>query len=141
MFNKRYEDRLLEWQSFRNQTLSNSSDVLADVIEFYQKAPTVNIHTDPYNQDTWPTPWELLLENKYCKFCKILGMCYTLQLTESFKGENYKIHIAKDWENHETFYLLSIDDDIIMFNDNYIHVSDLPKNIFLERNYFMPQLH
>ena len=70
MFNKRYEDRLLEWQSFRNQTLSNSSDILADVIEFYQKAPTVNIHTDPYNQDTWPTPWELLLENKYCKFCK-----------------------------------------------------------------------
>ena len=141
MFNKRYNERLVEWRSFREQTLSKSTDIIADVINFYQQAPTVRINTDPYNQSIWLGPWELLLENKYCKFCKILGMCYTLQLTESFKGEDYKIHIGKDWENHEIYYLLSIDDSIIVFDDNYIRVRDLPENIVIERNYFMPHIH
>jgi hypothetical protein len=141
MFGKHYEARLLEWQAFRNETLSNSSDVITDVIELYQKAPKVSIHTDPYSQQTWPGPWELILENKYCDFCKILGICYTLQLTESFKDSNFEIYIGIDRKNHESYYLLSVNNNVIGFNDNYIHISSLPTSIAIERNYLMPGLH
>ena len=141
MFGKHYEARLLEWQAFRNETLSNSSDVITDVIELYQKAPKVSIHTDPYSQQTWPGPWELILENKYCDFCKILGICYTLQLTESFKDNNFEIYIGIDRKNHESYYLLSVNNNVIGFNDNYIHISSLPTSIAIERNYLMPELH
>jgi|TARA_B110000285_G_C15081774_1_gene593906 hypothetical protein len=141
MFGKHYEARLLEWQAFRNETLSNSSDVITDVIELYQKAPKVSIHTDPYSQQTWPGPWELILENKYCDFCKILGICYTLQLTESFKDSNFEIYIGIDRKNHESYYLLSVNNNVIGFNDNYIHISSLPTSIAIERNYLMPELH
>lgn len=139
MFNKNYEERLSNWQVFRSN-LNTSSDALLDVIRFYQQAPIVSIHTDPYNKETWPSPWELLYENQYCSFCKILGMCYSLQLTESFKDKEFEIHIGVDRQNHETYYLLSIDSNVIGFNDNYIHISKLPKSIVIERNYFMPQL-
>ena len=141
MFGKHYEARLLEWQAFRNETLSNSSDVITDVVELYQKAPKVSIHTDPYSQQTWPGPWELILENKYCDFCKILGICYTLQLTESFKDSNFEIYIGIDRKNHESYYLLSVNNNVIGFNDNYIHISSLPTSIAIERNYLMPELH
>jgi len=140
MFGKHYEARLLEWQTFRNETLSNSSDIITDVIACYQKAPTVVIHTDPYNQQTWPGPWELILENQYCNFCKILGICYTLQLTESFKDNDFEIYIGIDKKNHKTYYLLSVNSNVIGFNDNYIHISSLPTSIVIERNYLMPQL-
>ena len=141
MFSNSYEKRLLDWQFFRNETLKESSNIVDDVIALYQKAPTVSIHTDPYNKDTWPNPWELIFENQYCKFCKILGICYTLQLTESFKGEKFKIHIGNNWKNHQTYYLLSIDDRVIGLEDNYIHISNLPSDIVLEKNYAMPQIH
>jgi len=140
MFNKNYEDRLSIWKDFRKE-LSSSSDVLLDVITFYQLAPTVSIHTDPYNQETWPSPWELLYENQYCNFCKILGICYTLQLTESFTDQNFEIHIGIDKQNHETYYLLSVNSNVIGFNDNYIHIDELPRSIVIERNYLMPELH
>ena len=90
MFDKNYEERLSNWQVFRSN-LNTSSDALLDVIRFYQQAPIVSIHTDPYNEETWPSPWELLYENQYCSFCKILGMCYSLQLTESFKDKEFEI--------------------------------------------------
>jgi hypothetical protein len=139
MFNKNYEERLSTWQVFREH-LNNSTDPLLEVISFYQQAPTVSIHTDPYNKETWPSPWELLYENQYCSFCKILGICYSLQLTESFKDQEFEIHIGIDRQNQKSYYLLSIDSNVIGFNDNYIHISNLPKSIVIERNYLMQPL-
>ena len=83
MFDKTYEDRLLAWSKFR-QGLETSTDPIQDVIDNYNTAPTVSIHTDPWNQDSWPSPWQLILENQYCEFSRVLGMCYSLQLTERF---------------------------------------------------------
>ena len=99
MFNLGYEERLSKWRKFREQ-LESSSKPLNDVVQFYSLAPTVSIHTDPYNEKSWPGPWELLHENQYCSFCKILGMCYTLQLTESFNGKTFEIIIGRDIKNN-----------------------------------------
>ena len=121
MFNLNYEQRLKSWSAFRN-SLEQSVDPLQDVIEFYKDAPLVSIHTDPYNREMWPDPWELINENEYCDYCIILGMCYTLQLTDRFSGEHFEIHITLDEENTGHLYLLVVGDRVLGF-DSKTHVN------------------
>ena len=139
MFGKKYEDRLLEWSEFR-KSLEHANDPIQDVINFYNAAPTVSIHTDPWDKTTWPDPWELLQENQYCDFCRVLGMCYSLQLTERFKGSNFEIHIGIDRKKSRTVFLLMIDDIVIGWNEGLVNKLELPKTLQIEKIYSMPLL-
>ena len=139
MFEEKYEKRLQSWHDFREE-LESHPDPLQHSIDAYQHVPRVSIHTDPWDQKMWPQPWELIHENQYCTFCTVLGMCYSLQLTERFKEESVEIHICIDREKNETFYLLMIQDRVIGYNDvSHISISDLPKEIISQRVYTMPR--
>jgi len=124
MFDKNPEDRLRAWVGFRN-TLETSITPLEDVVEFYSSAPLVAIQVDPYNKETWPDPWELLYDNKYCDFAKILGIASTLKLTDRFTDVPMMIHIFTDRENSELKYLLIIDKNVIGYDQN--NVVDISK--------------
>lgn len=140
MFNKRYEEQLSLWKDFRT-SLDSSNDPLQDVIDFYELAPLVSIATDPWDKKTWPTPWQLLQENEYCDFTTVLGMCYSLQLTDRFSESNFEIHISTDHEKSETYYLLFVDDQVIGFNrDSYVNRGTLPNSLISQRVYVMPRL-
>lgn len=115
MQDKKYEERLSEWSEFR-KTLEDSQDPLQDVINFYNTIPLVSIHTDPYDKNTWPTAWELIHDNQYCEFCIVLGMYYSLQLTERFSGEKFEIHIGVDRDKTDYFYLLVVGDRVLGLN-------------------------
>ena len=118
-----------------------SKDPIQDTIDFYNNAPLVTIATDPYTPSTWPDPWELLEENNYCSFVKILAICYTLQLTDVLSQASYEIHIVRDNENSATYYLLYVDDIVIGFNgDTYVHRKDIPQTAYSEIEYKMPTL-
>jgi hypothetical protein len=95
MFDKKYEDRLRIWSEFR-KSLETSPNPIHDAIEFYKKVPLVNIQVDPYDKSTWLGPWDLIYENKYCEFATVLGIAYSLQLTERFSQSNFEIHICTD---------------------------------------------
>jgi hypothetical protein len=141
MFDKKYEDRLASWRNFRN-TLETSNNPIQDVIDFYKSAPYTRMNADPYSKETWPGPWELLDENLYCDYCKILGICYTLQLTDRFIGKTFEIHIGVDDKNSQTFYLLKIDKWIIGYDtDTFVTVNDLPNSLYSQEVYVMPPLH
>lgn len=140
MFNKKYEERLQAWRDFRG-TLESSLDPIQDTIDFYNKATLITIACDPYSQSTWPDPWELLKENNYCPFVKILAICYTLQLTDCLSQAAYEIHIVRDNEKSSTYYLLYVDDNVIGFNgDTYVHKNDIPRTAYSEIEYKMPSL-
>lgn len=140
MFNKKFEDRLRAWVDFRN-TLEESTTPLDDVILFYNRAPIVSIQVDPWEPKSWLSPWELLRENSYCEFSKILAICYTLQLTDSFLGSSFKIHICTNTEDSEVKYLLFVDDKVIGFNtEKAISFSDLPNTLRVEIVYNMSSL-
>jgi len=139
MFNKDYETRVSLWRQFR-EDLELSKTPLQDVVNFYETAPTVSIHTDPWDDTTWPDPWELVYENQYCGFCKLLGICYSLQLTERFNQKKFEIHIGIDHTNTETYYLLFIDDQVIGYNDEIISNENLPSTIVSHKTYTMPAL-
>ena len=140
MFNKKYEDRLQEWRDFR-VALEIAEDTIQSAIDQYAKAPTVYIQTDPWTQNTWPSPWELILENQYCDFCKILGICYSLQLTDKFSTSRFEIHIAVDRQKGRNYYLLYIDHQVVGYNEkSYVHRTELPKTLDSQLVYVMKPL-
>ena len=104
--------RLTTWYKFRQQ-LEESSDPFLDVAKFFLRLPRVKFYTDPYDRERWPTAWELISENEYCEFNLILGMCYTLQLTERFKNSHATINVAIETINKAVYYLLKIEDNSI----------------------------
>ena len=129
MFDKKYQERLVIWREFRD-TLEASANPIQDTIDFYNQAPSCLIAADPYTPSSWPNPWELLEENNYCSFVKILAICYTLQLTDVLSQASYEIHITRDNENSETYYLLYVDDIVIGFNgDTHVHRSKIPNTL------------
>ena len=129
MFDKQFEERMSLWREFR-KTLETTPDPIQDTIDFYNKAPMCSIAADPFTPSTWPDPWELLQENNYCPFVKILAICYTLQLTDVLSQATYEIHITRDDKKSKTYYLLYVNDIVIGFNgDTHVHRSKLPTTL------------
>lgn len=140
MFNKKYEERLRSWVEFR-KTLETSNDPIQDCIEFYSNAPLVSIQVDPWDASSWLNPWELLQENRYCDFSRILGICYTLQLTDSFLGTRFVIHICTNTADSEVKYLLLIDNKVVGYDpERWVYKTDLPESLRVEIAYEMPSL-
>lgn len=139
MFNKTYEERLALWREFRNR-LETSQDPIQDTINFYSLAPIQRLNADPFTPSTWPDPWELLEENNYCSFVKILAICYTLQLTDCLSQSTYMIHTAYDKEKSETYYILYVDDKVIGYHgETYVFKKDLPITLQSQFEYSMPK--
>lgn len=129
MFNKKYEERLVLWSEFR-ETLETSKDPCQDVIDFYRLAPLVSIHTDPWERSTWPDPWQLIHDNQYCEFCRVLGYCFSLQLTERFSDGNFEIHISTDREKGYHYFLVVNQKWVLGYEENTVlEYSKLPKEL------------
>ena len=132
MFHKNYEERLQLWKQFRNG-LEKVEDPIQEAIDFYNQAPYCLIAADPFTPSSWPTAWELLEENNYCAFVKILAICYTLQLTDVLSQASYEIHITRDNKKSSTYYLLYVNDQVIGFNgETHVHKSELPNTLHSE---------
>ena len=141
MYNLDYEQRLKAWSLFR-EDLEHSQDPLQDVIDFYKPFPLVSIHTDPYDRNCWPDPWELINENEYCDYCIILAMCYTLQLTDRFSGETFEIHIGVDEGNTRHYYLLVVGDRVLGFDpDTHVDSKDAFSEVQSQVTYQMNSGH
>jgi len=126
MFEKDYFTRVKLWREFRS-TLETCEDPIDKVLKFWNKASISLITADPYDTDTWPDPWELLKENTYCEFTKILAIYYTLQLTDRFSQSDFEIHIVLDKKESAIKYLLFVDNQTLgYYYDRSIDTDDLP---------------
>lgn len=135
MFDKNKEDRLRAWADFRKQ-LEYSDNPIQDTIDLYHMAPLVNLQVDPYNTDLWPDPWELLYDNKYCDFAKILGIASTLQLTDRFSETPMMIHIYTDRDNSEVKYMLFLEDKVIGYEQGkVVDKQQIPSNIVFDMSF------
>lgn len=129
------------WYKLRQQ-LETVEDPLILVAKFFHRLPRTKWYTDPYDQTNWPTPWELIEENEYCEFNLILGMCYTLQLTERFKKSKPLINVAIDTINKTVYYLLLIEDKVYGYvEEEWVGATTLPKTLKMQKIYSMSPLH
>jgi len=141
MFDKKYTDRLSVWIEFRN-SLETSSTPIQDTLNLFNAAPIELYAADPYDASTWPDPWELIYENSFCPFVKILAICYTLQLTTRFSNSNFEIHITKDRALSTTEYLLYVNDLILGTSQGQCVIKDkLSETAHSEYTHVMQRLH
>ena len=120
MFDLPIDERLTYWSQFR-KNLDQSKDPFAAVWNLWQLAPYVhyNHKIDPFYQSSWPTPWEILVENKYDDFTKSLMIGWTLKLTERFKNSNITIHTYVDNAKNSVYNIIDVDNEwLINYNDN-----------------------
>ena len=135
-----YELRLVNWTKFREQ-LEVSLNPFQDVVDYYNKLPRSKLSIDPWDMDTWPTPWELLAQNSICDLTNSLGVCYTLQLTNRFSRSEFEIHIVRDYDNEEICYPVCIENNILCYKYNeVVQKNELPTQFVSQRIYKMPTL-
>jgi hypothetical protein len=140
MFDKTYEQQLALWREFR-LGLETAEDPIQLAIDLFDRAPQVSFAADPYTPSTWPDPWEMIKENNYCDFVKMLAICYTLQLTDRFSLSHFEIHITHDKQRSSAEYLLFIDDRVVgLAGDTHVHRSQVPSTAVSEYRYLMPPL-
>lgn len=129
MFKLDEDSRLASWFKIR-QIIDNSEDPLQVVIDFWASAPqtTGKPRLDPYYQASWPTPWELVVENRYDDFSKAVMMGYTLLLTEKFKESLVEIRTLVDNKNNRLYNAVVIDNLwVLNFNDHCaIDLDEIP---------------
>ena len=141
MFLKKYEERLGLWRQLRD-SLETSDQPFNLLVKFWEDAPVVNIAADPYDQETWPDPWEMIKENCYCDFVKLLAYCYSLQLTTRFSQSQFEIHILYNKQRSERCYLLLVDDIYLGYHENEVIDSKLlVDDYILEKKYIMMPIH
>ena len=135
MFDLSTDERLSAWAEHRRQ-LETSPTPLEDLVEFWREYPYVpyNRNVDPFNPLRWPTPWEVIVENKYDDFTKALMMAWTLKLTAKFKDSKIEIKTYTDSTKSRQYNLVFVDDRfVINYTDNdVISPEDLPDSIQLE---------
>jgi len=137
IFFESFETRIEKWVSFR-QELETDPDPIQKTIDFWNKAPISALSCDPFDQSTWLDPWNLIEDNHYCEFSKILAIYYTLVLTDRFKDSYFEIQVVNDREAHELKYLLFVDDYVIgYFYNRAVPQEELPLDITVQASYPM----
>lgn len=135
MFKKNIDTRLSEWVKHR-QKLDKSDTPFEDVYDFWNQAPFVpyNKNVDPYNKKSWPTPWEIIVENKYDDFTKCLMIALSLKYTFKFKNSSIEIHILVDKDKENRYNVVIVDEKIVLnFNDHGpINKDSILDNFFVE---------
>ena len=133
-------DHLKPWIAFRD-TLENSSTPFEDVSLYFERKLNTKNYTDPYDRENWPTPWELIYEDQFCLFNIILGIFYTLQLTERFKNSRPVINLVLDKTDKTVYYLLIIDDKVYGYlSEDWCSPKDLPKSLITKKTYVLDSL-
>jgi len=122
MFDQSVDDRLSAWAQHRNELGQfEKHEVMNQVWEFWKQAPFVpyNSKIDPYYQFKWPTPWEIIVDNKYDDFTKSLMIGWTLKLTRQFQDSKIEIKTLVDKANNTHYNIVCVDDLwAINYNDN-----------------------
>lgn len=135
MFDQDTDARLSAWAQHRAQ-LDQSATALQDACDFWRDAPfvPVNIDIDPYYQAKWPTPWEIIVSNRYDDFTKALMMAWTLKLTKQFAQSRIQIHTMLDNDRNRAYNIVMIEDQwAINYNDSGpVAQESLPKSFLLE---------
>jgi hypothetical protein len=136
MFNQSFDDRLTSWSQHRNR-LETCHEPFNEVIEFWKQAPFIpyNPKVDPFYPKSWPTPWEIILNNKYDDFTKAIMMGYSLKYTKKFNNSVILIKTLVDLNKNKYYNVVSVDDKhIINYNDDCVVSADSIPESFLVEN-------
>jgi hypothetical protein len=135
MFNKTIDERLSLWANHR-RSLEVSDTPLEDAWEFWKLAPYVQYNNllDPHYHQSWPSPWEIIVHNKYDDFTRAVMIGMTLKLTNRYKDSQIKIETYLDKTKTSVYNIVNIDDIwLINYNDiGLVKFENLSEDFYLE---------
>lgn len=133
MFTLSTEDRLSSWADHR-MLLESSSDPLIDTFSFWKSAPFIpyNRNIDPYNQRDWPTPWEIIAENKYDDFTRSLMIAYSIKYTQRFKNTVIEVHTLVDSTRSICYNVVCIDNKWAIDDKGVTDAGSIPESLLIE---------
>ena len=117
VFDEHGTQRLAAWRQFR-QSLETSETALQDVAKLWTHAPFVSRYLDPQLPTEWPDPWHLMLDLRLDDLALVLGMLYTIKLTQRFSHTVCEIHMSMHPEKNSTQYLLLVDHSHVLNLDH-----------------------
>ena len=122
-------ERITQWREFRN-TLEECNDPYTRTLEFWKQAPRIDKYLNQYNSQEWPTPWEVLKENRFCPVAIPLMIGWTMKLTTRFTKVPVLIKISIDIRTQRYYNLVQVENTIIDYENNIICISsELPDTI------------
>ena len=113
MFNLYNNNRLIAWKDFRD-TLETSNTPLEDVADLWSRAPFVSPYLNPTDPTSWPDPWHLVLDLRLDDLAIVLGMLYTIKLTQRFANSKLEIKQVKTSQTKELTYVLVVDNQFVL---------------------------
>jgi hypothetical protein len=113
VFDLRGPERLAEWKRFRD-SLESSDRPLNDVSELWSRAPFVSPFLNPNSPEDWPDPWHLVLDNRLDNLAIMLGMLYTLKLTNRFMEARCEIHKSMSDKEKDSEYFLIVGNEFVL---------------------------
>lgn len=128
------DQQLSAWINLRQQ-LDKIDNPLQAVIDFWKEKYTTayNKSIDPYNQRSWPSPWDIISENVYDDFTIAVMIGYTLLLTEKFAKSNVQIKTMVDKDQTKLYNLVYLDDEYVLNCDlEPIKAQNIPDSFRLE---------
>jgi hypothetical protein len=135
MFDLNEDDRLSAWSELRKH-IDTCHDPLQAVTNFWAHTPFVghNHKIDPFYQASWPTPWEIIVDNRYDDFTKAVMMGYTLLLTDKFKNSEIQIKTLVDTEFKRLYNIVCVDNTWVLNYDDraVLRVDNIPSLYSLE---------
>ena len=119
-------ERLADWKSLREglKALSDSEQ-LARVANHWGKAPLSRFAYDAEDAKSWPTIWEMIGENDWCRNSVAIGMEQTLRLS-GWAPNRLKLALVKDHDLSDMMLVVEVDGKFWL---NYEHdvVVEVPK--------------
>jgi hypothetical protein len=135
MFDLPIEERLSAWVKLRNQ-IETAQDPYKLVSEFWYSSPFTpyNKMVNPHNTKSWPTPWEIVVENQYDDFTKALMMAYSFKFTKKFADTLIDIRICLDKQKNAYYNIVCIDNEIVLNYHDFEEASwdSLPGSFLVE---------
>jgi hypothetical protein len=135
MFKLDLDQRLDFWLNFR-RTFDNTKDPLQEVSNLWVSAPFIpkNHKIDPFNSQSWPTPWEIVSENRYDDFTRALMIGWTLKLSKKYCDSNIIIKTYIDKERQREYNMVCIDDIwVLNYSDHGpVGIESIPESFRLE---------
>ena len=113
VFDEHGTQRLAAWRQFR-QSLETSETALQDVAKLWTHAPFVSSYLDPQLPTEWPDPWHLMLDLRLDDLALVLGMLYTIKLTQRFIDTKCEIHMSMCPQKKQHQYMLVVGDKQVL---------------------------
>lgn len=106
MFKLSTGDRMHRWKQFRSQLNELPlGEALQSTLDLWHSCPFIPFYLEADNPGNWPNPWELIEENYYCDLAKVLGIVYTLYLTEHKNFLDPEIRVYYDSKNRTYYHI------------------------------------